>query len=105
MTTTVPDVAPRLLPLHESGPQFWVFRFSIWGNEYVLDTDIPNPSHFYIGQRVGFLLSPDDKCLHIYHNGQHVKRTYSVPKSKTNLWGAIDVRGGSIKVKSELLSG
>ena len=105
VTATLPNVVPDLLPLSESGPHEWNYRFtSLYHNGRVISTGLPGLDHLKRHQTVGLLLTSDGQ-LHVYHDGRHTKKVATNLPVNHHLWGAVDVIGRCTKIKSELLSG
>ena len=88
-----------------SGPHKWNYNVSsLWHNGKKISTDLPHLGHLKPLQTVGLLLTTDGE-LHVYHDGQHTKKVASHLPVNHHLWGAVDVLGICIKIKSDLRSG
>ena len=103
VTSNLPGKVPSELGF-ELGPQTWSYvGTSLWHSMNKLSTDLPNINDLITDQSVGLLVSADGH-LHVYIDGRYVKKVASnLPKQR--LWGAVDVHGTCIKIKSEVLSG
>ena len=105
VTTTLPDVVHHTLLWNNARPQEWNYVGSLlWHNRQKLATDLPSLHSLHLDQKIGLLLTVDGD-LHVYLDGQHIKRVASGLPVSGKLWGAVDVSGSCSKVKSELLSG
>ena len=105
----VTSVLPKEVPFHlldyGAQPHEWNYVGStIFHNGKELCHGLPDLDDLEPNQRVGFLLSRNGD-IHVYLDGHHVRKVASNLPVHKHLWGAIDVRGKCIKVKSELLSG
>ena len=105
MTATLPDKIPSVLPSTGAGREDWYYKWSsLYHNKLVVSSNLPFLSDLKPGQRVGILLTTNGN-FHIYLDGCHVQKTASNLPVKKPLWGAVDVQGDCIEIKSELLSG
>ena len=105
MTATLPNEVPSFLSWADSGSHEWNYKWSsLWHNTMEISTDLPDLKHLQPHQTVGLLLTAEGH-LHIYHDGRHTKNVATGLPVNHHLWGAVDVYGNCIKIKSELLSG
>ena len=103
--TKVPKKVPLNLPAEPSGPHEWYYlNSSLWHDGSETDTSPFHLRDLKPHETVGIFLTTDGD-LHIYHNGQHIKKMATHLPVGDSLWGAVDVWGRCTKIKSELLSG
>ena len=106
VTTTLPDSVPDYLPLSDAGGHEWNYwDRSLWHNGSSSGfPHLPSLDDLTTNQSVGLLVTTNGQ-LHLYLDGRHVQEVATGLPVTTPLWGAVDVYGGCIKIKSEILSG
>ena len=106
MTTTLPDTVPHDLPDSGAGPHEWNYvNRSLYHNKQRREfPDLPSLNALTSGQTVGLLVTTNGQ-LHLFLDGRHRKEITTGLPVDTPLWGAADVYGRCIEIKSEILSG
>ena len=106
MTTTVPDEVPDSLPTDGASSNEWYYS----GNTLYHNHSSTGYSHlqslhdFKVGNNVGLLLLPNGE-LHLFLDGKNSTQLATGLAVHKSLFGAVDVRWRSTKIKSEILSG
>ena len=90
---------------HVNSPYDWKYNGSLlWNNNVPISNSLLNLEELETESSVGILISADGH-LHIYIDGRYIMCAGSELPVSQPLWGAVDVFGNYIKIKSELLSG
>ena len=105
MIAILPNKVPPYLLESSCGPYEWNYKWkSLWHNHRVISTNLPDIDNLKPHQTIGLLVTTEGH-LHVYLNGQHIKKVAIHVPVDHNLWGAVDVHGSCSKIKSELRSG
>ena len=106
VTTTLPDSVPGVLRRYGAGGHEWNYwGRSLYHNRSWSDfPHLPSLKDLTTNQSVGLLVTTNGQ-LHLYLDGRHVQEVATGLPVTTPLWGAVDVYGNCLKIKSEILSG
>ena len=106
VTTTLPDRVPEYLPLNDAGPHEWYYTGQSLRHDgsSTKFPHLPSLRELSTHQTVGLLISTNGQ-LHVYIDGRHSECIASGLPVNKPLFGAVDVCGKCIKIKSEFLSG
>ena len=106
VTATLPHCVPYELPTTGAGSDEWYYDDNtLYHNQSSTKfPNIPSLDGLSIPPKIGLQKSTNGQ-LHMFINHQHMECiSTGLPVNKP-LWGAVDVRGGCTKIKSEMLSG
>ena len=106
MITALPGRVPYDLPDSDAGPHEWYYLGrTLYHNKQSREfPGVPSLDHLTSGQRVGLLVTTDGQ-VHLFLDGQHIKKIATGLPVDTPLWGAVSVGYNCTKIKSEILSG
>ena len=105
VTAKLPRTVPSYLPDETAGAHEWNYwNKSLSHKGLLYFSDLPSLYDLSRGQSVGLLVTPNGQ-LHLYLDGQHRKMIATGLPVNVPLWGAADIHGPCIKIKSEILSG